>query len=202
MSVLYRFNFYAMKRTKFSCGITRYWWLPLIYGLVCIGLGIWTLLSPAESLPVLAYAFATGMILAAIIDFVLAGVGGRYNSQWGWSLALGIMEMIGGIWLVSLPETELTVTFMIIVGIWILVASINSVVETLTLSAFSAGWLVWSILLLVATAVLAIFFLSTPTLGGIAVWLWIGLMLICYGTFRLVLALRIKTLCDFTDGMI
>lgn len=191
-----------MKRTKFSGGLSRYWWIPLIYGLICIALGIWTICSPFSSLPVLAYAFAIGLLIAGVLDFAFSISGARYNPQWGWGIALGILDLVAGIWLLTLPEGMLTVTFMYIIGIWILVAAINSIAETCVVSDMSAGWLVWSILLLIATVVLAVYFLFTPLLGGIAVWLWIGISLICYGTYRMMVAGRVKTLRDATDGLL
>jgi len=156
-------------------------------------MGAWVLFAPASSLPVLAYAFAIGMIAAAVLDLGYAIAASGFHSQWGWGLASGILEMMAGIWLLSMPEAQLVTCFMIIVGIWILVAAINSIAEICVLSAFSAGWLVWSILLLTAAIVLAVFFLTTPLFGGIAVWLWIGISLICYGVFRLVMAARLRS---------
>ena len=31
-------------------GITSLWWLPMIAGLVAIGLGVWSFINPAETL--------------------------------------------------------------------------------------------------------------------------------------------------------
>lgn len=185
-----------MGNSAFKQGITRYWWLPMLTGLVCIALGIWTLCSPASALPVLAYVFAIGMICAAIFDLSFGFGTSRFNTQWGWEIAIGIMELIGGIWLLTLPVEAMTVAFMYIVGIWILISAINSIAQTFALSVFSPAMTVWAVLLLLATIFFAMIFLFNPIAGGIAVWMWIGIALITYGCFRMTIAGTVKRFRD------
>ena len=106
--------------------ISKYWWMPLVSGLICIGLGIWTLVAPQYSLPVLAYVFAGCLCLAGIVNLVYSSMMGRHNVHWGWGLVIGILDIVAGVWLFTLSEGILTQTFMIIIGIWILCVAINS----------------------------------------------------------------------------
>ncbi len=183
----------TMKTFNLSNGISRYWWLPLIAGLVCIGLGVWTICTPAEALPLLADVFAICLVVAGVLDCSFGIATSRFNSQWGWNLAIGILDLIAGIWMLTLPEPTITVVFMYIVGIWILIAAINSICASLALTAYSPVMLVWVLLLLIATAFMAIWFLSTPLIGGVAVWLWIAISFICYGVYRVTEAFHIKS---------
>lgn len=105
-----------------------------------------------------------------------------WSSDWGWGLALGILETIAGIWL--------------------LFAAINAACESFIASAGSVGWTIVSVLFLILTIVFTVMFLSNPIAGGVVVWLWLGLSLICYGAFRMVLAFKLKTLGKVTDGML
>lgn len=182
--------------------ISKYWWMPLVSGLICIGLGIWTLVAPQYSLPVLAYVFAGCLCLAGIVNLVYSSMMGRYNVHWGWGLVIGILDIVAGVWLFTLSEGMLTQTFMIIIGIWILCVAINSIVEACVMSAYSPGWILLMVLLLAATIVLAIMLLSSPAAGAVTVWLWLAISPITYGCYRIMLASRIKTLGRTTSGMI
>ena len=166
----------------------------MITGIICIGLGIWLFCSPTTSLPVLAYVFAGCMLAAGILNLAYSVFAGRVAYNWGWSLAMGILEIIAGVWLFTLPEAALTVAFMYIVGIWILVVAINSLCEVAMLSSGANAWLVWVICLLLGTIFLSIVFLAGPVAGGIAVWLYLGISFILFGVMRISLAGRLRTL--------
>lgn len=181
---------------------SRYWWIPLISGLLFFVFGIWTLCCPGESLEVLAYAFAIIFTLAGLFYIFFAAAASRWSSDWGWNLAIGILEVILGIWLLTLPAPQLTVAFMFIAGFWLLFAAINSVCESFAVSAGSFGWTMVSVLFLIATIIFAVIFLSNPIVGGIAVWLWLGLSLLCYGIFKIVVAFKLRSLGRLTDGML
>ncbi len=183
-------------------GIARFWWIPLLTGLFCLGFGIWCLFSPSTSLPVFAYLFAAGFCVAGIFNMIYAVLASPVMSNWGWALALGLLEIIGGIWMFTLPEAALVSTFIFIVGVLILVAAINSIVEAFMLSSFSGMWLVWTVLMLICTIIFAILFLSSPIGGGIAVWLWLGISLIAFGVYRISLAFMIKSLSRDTGGIL
>lgn len=185
---------YVLKR-----GIRRFWWIPLITGLLSIGLGIWTLCCPAESLPVLAYGFAGVLTFAGILNLIYGIVSSNLMTGWGWTIAMGLLEIVAGVWLFWMPEGQLIASFIFIVGVWILVAAINSLAEACMLSALSPGWVVWMIVMLIITFVLAVMFLTNPLTGGVAVWLWLGISFITFGVYRLILAGRLKTITRIID---
>ena len=174
--------------SSFDRGVTRLWWLPLLAGLLCIGLGIWTLCSPVFSMIVLAYVFTGFLIAAGVMDLCYGLVNARMAPNWGWSLALGLIELIAGIWMCTLPAGVLTVAFMYAVGIWIIIAAINSICEAFMLSEYSGWGIALGIIFLIATIFFAILFLGNPIVGGVVVWIWIAVSLICYGVYRICLA--------------
>lgn len=178
--------------STFSTGVSRLWYLPLITGLLCIAFGVWCLCSPATLLPVFAYIFAACVSVAGICNISYAGFTSTFSSNWGWSLALGLLEIVAGAWLFFLPEPVLTTAFIFTVGILILVSAINSIAEACFLSSFSGAGIVWMILMLLITIIFAVIFLSNPIAGGVAVWLWIGISLIAFGIFRIMLSMMLK----------
>ncbi|MCM1291013.1 MAG: DUF308 domain-containing protein [Prevotella sp.] len=174
-------------------GITKLWWVPLITGLVSIALGIWCLCSPSTSLPVMADIFTIIFILIGIFNVVFGAMNCRTTSNGGWTLALGLLEIAAGIWLFTLSQEALTTTFVLIIGIWLIVVAINAIAETFVISYGSAGWTFLSILLLIATIIFAIIFLSSPVATAVAGWLYLGISLISFGVYRLFLASRMNS---------
>lgn len=178
---------------NFITGITRMWWIPLITGLISIGLGIWCLFSPTTSLPVMAYIFAILFLIAGLANVVFGSINLKVSPDGGWTLALGLLEAVAGIWLLTLPTGELTTTFVIVLGIWLIVAAINSIAQTVAVSRGSAVWSFFSIILLVATIIFAFIFIMSPVATALAGWLYLGISLITFGVFRLCIASRMNS---------
>lgn len=172
----------------------RFWWMPMILGIISLGLGIFTFVCPGLSIKVLAYVFAGCLCVAGLVNIIFSASVTSYYSGWGWSLALGILDIVAGVWLLCMPQQEMIWTFVILVGIWILVVAINEFVQSCMLISVSPWWVIWMLLLLVAIVVIAGVFLSNPIVGGEIVWLWLGLSLILFGVYRIVFAARIKTI--------
>ena len=70
------------------------------------------------------------------------------------------------------------------------------------LAAFSPGWAVFMILMLIAAVVFAVIFLTNPIAGGVAVWLWLGISLCAFGVYRIILAIALRRVNRFTRGML
>ncbi|MDE6442938.1 MAG: DUF308 domain-containing protein, partial [Muribaculaceae bacterium] len=79
--------------------LARLWRFPLITGLICIGLGIWTLIDPSETLPIFAYTFAAILVFAGISQFVSCGFMSKFGGSWGWGLVIGGRPGCADLWL-------------------------------------------------------------------------------------------------------
>lgn len=173
-------------------GPTRLWWIPMLTGLIAIAIGVWCLCSPDTSLPVLAYAFAIGIIFAGGMNSGFALANSKTNHEWGWSLALGLFEIIIGAWLFMLPENTLIVTFIYTIGIYVVFVTVTAICGTFTLHSSSSDWTGWLIAFLLITLLFAMIYLAGPVGGGIAVWLYIGISLIAFGFYRMMFALKLR----------
>lgn len=169
------------------------WWLPLITGIISLILGIWTLANPAPAMAALAYVFAFGLMGAGVLNLGLGLTLSRRTSGWGWTLALGGLELAAGVWLIAMPESVVVSTFVFVAGFFIVLAAINSLCEAFAMSLYSVWGVLWAVLLLVTTIILGIVFLSDPIGGGIVVWFWLGLSFLSFGLYRIVLAFRLRT---------
>lgn len=176
----------------FKGGVTKYWWIPLITGLLSIFIGIWCLCSPVDSMETLAYVFAALIVAAGIFNLCFAFANTKLFPGWGWGLGLGILELICGIWMLSLPLPVLTVVFIYVVGIYLIFAAINGICASCTIYGFSRDWFGWIMAFLLITLLFAIIFMAGPVAGGIAVWLYIGISFITFGIYRLILSAQIR----------
>lgn len=181
-----------MNDFTFKGGITKYWWVPLITGLLAIGIGIWCLCSPASSLPVLAYAMAVIFCVAGFCNSIFAIANRKFAPGWGWSLALGLIELVLGIWLLCLPSPVLTSTFIYAVGIYLIFAAINAICEVCSVYSGRTSWVGWLVALLLIVILFSVIFLAGPIGGGIAVWIWIGISFIFFGCYRISLSMVIR----------
>lgn len=181
-----------MKDYVFKGGITKYWWVPMITGLLAIGIGIWCLSSPDSSLPALAWAFAFVFCIAGVFNATFSLINRNNISGWGWSLALGLFELGLGIWLLCLPTPVMIATFIYAVGIYLIFAAINAICEVCSVYGGALSWIWWLVGMLLFVILFAVLFLSGPIIGGIAVWLWIGISFIFFGCYRVSLSLAIR----------
>lgn len=172
--------------------LKKLWWIPLITGIIALGLGIWELLVPQEAIPVLAIVFGACLCLAGVLNIVLGCTTRNASPVWGWSLALGIIEIIGGVWMLTLPMPEMEISFILIVGFMVIVGAINACVESFALAANNGWWVAWSILLLIASIVLIMIMFSNPLAYGVASWICLGCALITFGTYRIGLAFTLR----------
>ena len=183
-----------MEKRIFNGGLTRLWWIPLITGLLAIAVGIWCLCSPESSLPVLAYVFAAAFCATGVLNLAYGIVNTQPHSSWGWSLALGLIEIICGIWLFMMPEAQLVTVFIFTIALYLIFVAINAICEAFVLAGYARDWLALMLVFLLATLVFAIIFLAGPIAGGIAVWLYIGISFITFGCYRILLALKLRKL--------
>ena len=177
---------------QYTGNLTRFWWIPLLTGLISIGLGVWVFCCPAASLAALAYVFAIALLAAGVLNIGYSLAVAAVMPNWGWALVLGILEIIAGVWMFTLQPAVLASAFVIFVGVWMLVAAVNSIGEACMLASISVAWAVWMVLLLIATVAFAVIFLCNPVVGGAIVWLWIGVAFVTFGIFRICLAFLIK----------
>lgn len=98
-----------------------------------------------------------------------------------------------------MPVAEMSTVFIFVAGIWLMCVAVNGMCEAIVMSSYSRSWLVWMILDLIAVIILAVVFLSQPLVGAVTVWLWLGISLICFGIFHLMLSATIRRINRITS---
>ncbi|WP_161890588.1 HdeD family acid-resistance protein [Pontibacter russatus] len=174
-------------------GRSTYWYLPLLLGILFVALGVWVIFTPLESYIALAIIFAVTFLISGILEIMYA-ISNRHGiHNWGWSLAVGIVDLIIGVMLVTKPVISMAV-LPIYVGFGILFRSVMAIGWAFELKRREVPN--WGYLL--ALGVLGLFFafimILNPVFGSLTIVFYTALALISIGVFQISLSLRLKKL--------
>jgi uncharacterized membrane protein HdeD (DUF308 family) len=150
------------------------WYGLLLFGLLTFGVGVFFIVDPDETLKV--FTVIVGIFL--LIDGVLAmfgAVAGRGEGR-GLLAILGVLSVVAGLVLIKKPFGTLTV-FVIVLGIWFVVAGIARFIYAFTLPSGRGG----NILVALIDAAAGIVILSWPELGLSTLGVIIGIVLVFRG---------------------
>ncbi len=150
------------------------WWLIVLFGVVAIGVGIFFVASPHETLS--TFTVIAGILL--LIDGVLAILASIFGRGEGRGLLalVGALSAIAGLVLIKKPF-ETLVVFVLILGVWFVVAGVVRFVSAFATPEGRTGNIFIAILDLVAGIVI----LAWPDLGLATLAVIIGVVLICRG---------------------
>ena len=176
--------------------ITSLWWLPVLFGVVTFGVGVFFVLSPHETLS--TFTVVAGIFL--LIDGVLAIFGSIFGKGEGRGLLalIGVLSAIAGLVLIKKPFDTLVV-FTLIIGVWFVVAGIVRFVVALGSPEGRGGNILTAILDLIAGMLI----LAWPDLGLATVAVIIGIVLIMRGALFIVAGWQLHKLSgDLRGGTI
>jgi uncharacterized membrane protein HdeD (DUF308 family) len=154
--------------------VTSFWWLPVLFGVVTLGVGVFFVVSPHETLS--TFTVIAGIFL--LVDGVLAIFGSIFGEGEGRGLLalIGVLSAIAGLVLIKKPFDTL-VAFTLIFGVWFVVAGVVRFVVALASPEGRGGNIVTAILDVIAGIVI----LSWPDLGLSTLAVIIGIVLIVRG---------------------
>jgi uncharacterized membrane protein HdeD (DUF308 family) len=169
--------------------ITTFWWLFVLFGVVTLGVGVFFVVSPHETLS--TFTVIAGIFL--LVDGVLAIFASIFSKGDGRGLLalIGVLSALAGLVLIKKPFDTLVV-FTLIVGAWFVVAGIVRFVAALASPEGRGGNIVTAVLDLIAGIVI----LSWPDLGLSTLALIIGIVLILRGIFFIASGWQLHKLND------
>lgn len=171
----------------------KYWYLPLVMGIVLLIVGVWVFLTPVQSYIALSMLFAATFLLIGIIEIVYALSIRKTIEDWGWTLGGGIINFIIGILLVSRPEISLVV-LPFYVGFAILFRSFRAIGWSFELKRLEVS--AWGNLMAVGILgmVFAFILLWNPIFAGMTIVFYTAMAFISAGIFEIYLSFRLKKL--------
>jgi len=185
---------------KMVINSVKHWYLPLIAGLIFIGVGIYSFMQPVESYLALTILFSLAFLFNGISDIAFA-VANRENMEgWGWDLAMGILTTLVGILLISNPAISM-LTLPFYVGFVVMFRSISAIGTSLELKKYYVQD--WGYLL--AIGILGVIFsfilLFNPGFAGLSIVIWTALAFITIGIFSIYFSLKLKKLHDIPKNI-
>ncbi len=169
----------------------KHWYVPLIVGLLMIGVGVWTFTSPMESYLALAIIFSVSFLVSGLMETYFSFANRKTLKNWGWSFALGFITLLVGFLLVRDPAITM-VTLPFYVGFMLLFRSISSIGYAYDLKEM--GVMDWGNLLVIGILGLlfSFFLLWNPAFAGMTIVIWTGLAFLFSGIYSVYLAIRLR----------
>lgn len=169
----------------------KHWYLLFIVGLLFILLGIWVLFTPLESYLALATMFSLSFLIAGIFEILFAFSNRDELDGWGWTLTMGIINLLVGLLLITHPSISIT-TLPFFVGFTVLFRSVHAISFAFDLKSYQDSD--WGNLLIIG--VLGIIFsfilIWNPVFAGLSLVVWTGLAFIVTGASAVFFSLRLR----------
>ena len=190
-------TFRSLKTVKNSI---KYWYMPLIVGLIFVGVGIWVFRTPLESYAALSFIFSISFLVSGIFEIYFAISNREELDNWGWTLTLGIVSAIVGVLLLMNPEVS-KITLPFYVGFVLLFRSVFAIGASIDLKNYYV--MDWGYLM--AIGILGVIFsfilLWNPIFAGITLVFWTGSLFIISGAYSIYLSLKLKKLHDLPKNI-
>ncbi len=169
----------------------KYWYFGLLVGLLLVGVGLWSIIFPRQSIAVIAFVFSLTFLLTGLFEIIFAIANREEITDWGWILALGILKLVVGVLLLVNPAiSALTLAFY--VGFIVFFRSLSTLIMAFNLKRYLV--LRWGNLLAMGIIglILAFVLLLNPSLTSVAIAVWAGLSLVITGIMSFYWSLKLK----------
>lgn len=169
----------------------KHWYIPLIAGIIFIITGIYTVSQPLDSYLALSVIFSISFLFAGAMEIYFAIANRQQVDNWGWNLAMGILDFIVGIILLSNPALSMA-TLPLFVGFIILFRSISAISYGIDLRHYAIKSWGWVVFYGIIGVILALAMIFNPVFGGINIVVWTAISFIITGLYSIQLSLALR----------
>ncbi|GLU56927.1 HdeD family acid-resistance protein [Dyadobacter frigoris] len=163
-------------------------WISFLLGFLFILIGIWVLITPAESYLALSVIFSITFLVNGIFE-IFSAASSQKSSNRGWVLAGGIFDLLLGIMLISNPLITAGI-LPFYVGFGLMFRSMMAIGVSFQFSGIK-GW-GWLLFLGIGGLIFSFMLLRNPVFAGMTIVTFTGLAFLVIGIFRLVLGFKFK----------
>lgn len=173
----------------------KYWWTPLIIGILAIFLSIWSYVVPGVTLVALSFVFVASFLIGGLMEIVFAISNKDSIDGWGWNLVCGIIDVLFAIFLITIPFAE--VQFMIFcIAFLILFQSMLNIGKAIDLQKFNIkGW-GWVLAMAILGLILAFFLIIKPAFAATFIIIIFSVSLFFYGISSILYSIGLKKVKD------
>ena len=169
------------------------WWALLIIGIVSLVVGIWCMFTPISTFLALTMVFVVSFFFFGMMEVIFAISNKDSMRSWGWRFAMGIIDILFGVLLISnLGMTAEVLCFF--VAFWLMFKAIGGIASSIELQKIPNsdwGWmLALSILLLLGS----FFLISNPVAAAAFVVYIVSFSFVVYGVLAIYLSFKMKNI--------
>lgn len=171
----------------------KYWWISPIIGIIAIILGVLCLANPLTTLSMLAILFVAGFLASGIIEIIFAISNREVINGWGWTLASGIISVLFGLILLTMPIETITV-LLFFVGFWAMFQSIWAIGSSIELQKSGVkGW-GWILAFGIIGLIFSFILITNPLFAaGFIIYLF-AFILLTYGFVRIFYGFKLRSI--------
>ncbi len=171
----------------------RYWWLFAVVGVLLVVGGIMTFVYPAQSYLALSVLFGWLMLIAGILEIVVATANRHFITGRGWMVAGGVIEVVLGIILIFNVALS-AATMPIFLGFWLLMRSFATIGFGGDMRALGGKGAWWTVIGGILLMLCSLWILMQPVVvGSAAVLVWVGISLLLSGVSTCAFAMQLRT---------
>jgi uncharacterized membrane protein HdeD (DUF308 family) len=175
----------------------RNWWALTIKGILSVIFGLIIFLSPGIGAIALAYYFGILAFIAGSFMVVGAVTNKASNPHWGWWLFEGVLDVIFGVIVISYPLMSIAI-FILFIGVWAIFMGMAQVISFFTVSAKGKGLFLFGGIISIIFGILLIL---NPIFGAMSLTMLIGIFVLFYGIFAIMLSFKIKGMTTQTQAV-
>lgn len=166
---------------------SKYWYMLLLKGVIMIVLAVLIFMSPVTAILTYGIWIGLGFLIAGIVRIVQGFQAKGVLENWGWMAFEGVMDIILGFVLVANPEI-LAIIFPFLIGFWAAFYGGMLIVDGFS----GTGNAFLKIIAGILIVVIAFHIMFNPIELGIAITIWIGIVLLIAGIYNVVASFSLK----------
>jgi len=171
------------------------WWLSAIVGVLFIVVAILMFAFPITGYQTLAIVFAVLMFAVGLFEIIFAVTNRDVLSGWGWYLALGILDLLIGLFLIFNPAMSAAI-LPYLMAFWLMFRGFSMIGFSIDLQQFGNKSWGWYLAIGILTIICSIAILFFPLAGALSVVYLVSFTFIFLGVARIMLAFDMKKLYD------
>lgn len=167
------------------------WWLLLIRGIALVLFGTAAVIWPGITLVSLAFLFTIYLFVSGFVDIVVGIRTVRTSNLWFLRLALGLLELGFGVYIIHRGTLLAVATLVVLIGLAFVFQGIVEIVSAFKTSR-DAGSKLWPILGGLLALVAGVIILRHPVAGGLTFTWVLGLYGLVVGAITVAASLAIR----------
>ncbi len=169
------------------------WYLPVIYGVCLILLGGYVLSESLEVYITLTHIFGVSILFGGALEVYFAFSNKKKLPNYGWVLALGIIDLIVGVLLFQHPEVVMT-TLLLFIGFWTLFRSFSAIGYAMNLDSLGVSGAPKFLLSGIVGIIVGMLLIFNPIFTGLSIIILTSLCIILSGIFNIMFGIKFRVL--------